>query len=406
MNQFLRKISYRYLFHKGSKSLSSQTLLTSTGVGLGTAVLIIVLSVMNGFENELQKRILGVIPHVTLETSGGFEDIESLTKTISNENNVIAVAPFLSTQVVINNGDVSKGVFLKGTSAKNEISIIPDNMLIGGIESLEDSSAIVLGDSLAYELNVAIGDSVNLLNIDQSNPLIGVPRVVAFKVEGIFSVGSEVDQNYALISSDSFLKLIKPKNGTGIEVKVDNVLEARNTGRSIIEKLDSSNFIRMASWDQSYGGLFRAVQLEKIMVGMLMSLILLVAILSLLMSVNNLIKTNEKEIAILRTIGYSKWDIQSIFIQLILTIGIFGIFFGNILGFFIASNITEFLNFLSQAFNISMLDVYYLDYFPSIINFEQIVWINIFTFLLLLIFSFIPSNKAANTNPVNIINVS
>ena len=96
MNQFLRKISYRYLFHKGSKSLSSQTLLTSTGVGLGTAVLIIVLSVMNGFENELQKRILGVIPHVTLETSGGFEDIESLTKTISNENNVIAVAPFLS----------------------------------------------------------------------------------------------------------------------------------------------------------------------------------------------------------------------------------------------------------------------------------------------------------------------
>lgn len=406
MNQFLRKISYRYLFHKGSKSLSSQTLLTSTGVGLGTAVLIIVLSVMNGFENELQKRILGVIPHVTLETSGGFEDIENLTKTISNENNVIAVAPFLSTQVVINNGDVSKGVFLKGTSAKYEISIIPDNMLIGGIESLEDSSAIVLGDSLAYELNVAIGDSVNLLNIDQSNPLIGVPRVVAFKVEGIFSVGSEVDQNYALISSDSFLKLIKPKNGTGIEVKVDNVLEARNTGRSIIEKLDSSNFIRMASWDQSYGGLFRAVQLEKIMVGMLMSLILLVAILSLLMSVNNLIKTNEKEIAILRTIGYSKWDIQSIFIQLILTIGIFGIFFGNILGFFIASNITEFLNFLSQAFNISMLDVYYLDYFPSIINFEQIVWINIFTFLLLLIFSFIPSNKAANTNPVNIINVS
>ena len=406
MNQFLRKISYRYLFHKGSKSLSSQTLLTSTGVGLGTAVLIIVLSVMNGFENELQKRILGVIPHVTLETSGGFEDIENLTKTISNENNVIAVAPFLSTQVVINNGDVSKGVFLKGTSAKNEISIIPDNMLIGGIESLEDSSAIVLGDSLAYELNVAIGDSVNLLNIDQSNPLIGVPRVVAFKVVGIFSVGSEVDQNYALISSDSFLKLIKPKNGTGIEVKVDNVLEARNTGRSIIEKLDSSNFIRMASWDQSYGGLFRAVQLEKIMVGMLMSLILLVAILSLLMSVNNLIKTNEKEIAILRTIGYSKWDIQSIFIQLILTIGIFGIFFGNILGFFIASNITEFLNFLSQAFNISMLDVYYLDYFPSIISFEQIVWINIFTFLLLLIFSFIPSNKAANTNPVNIINVS
>ena len=406
MNQFLRKISFRYLFHKGSNSLSSQTLLTSLGVGLGPAVLIIVLSVMNGFENELQKRILGVIPHVTLESSGGFKDIENISKSISDHNDVVAVAPFLSSQVVINNRDVSKGVFIKGTSAQEEISIIPDNMLIGEVESLEDGSNIILGDSLAYELNVAVGDSVNLLNIDQSNPLIGVPRVVAFKVVGVFSVGSEVDQNYALISSNSFLKLIKPKNGIGLELKVQNVLEARNIGRAIIEKLDTTNYIKMTSWDQSYGGLFRAVQLEKIMVSLLMSLILLVAILSLLMSVNNLVKTNEKEIAILRTIGYSKWDIQSIFIQLILTIGIFGIFFGNLLGFFLASNITEFLNFLSQIFNISMLDVYYLDYFPSIISVEQIIWINIITFLLLLIFSFIPSNKAANTNPVNIVNKS
>ena len=404
MNYFLRKISFRYLYHKGSKAPSSQTILTSLGVGFGTAVLIIVLSVMNGFENELQKRILGVIPHVTLESSGGFEDLENMSEIILKESNVEAVAPFLSSQVVINSNDVSKGVIIKGTSQQNEISIIPDNMLVGDLEALEGGSNIIVGDSLAYELNAAIGDSVNLLNIDQSNPLIGVPRVIAFKIVGIFSVGSEVDQNYALISQDSFLKLIKPKNGIGLEIKVKNVLDARKTGRAVIQKFDSENYIKMTSWDQSYGGLFRAVQLEKIMVGLLMSLILLVAILSLLMSVNNLIKTNEKEIAILRTIGFSKWDIQSIFIQLVLTIGIFGIFFGNILGFFLASNITEFLNFLSQIFNISMLDVYYLDYFPSIINFQQIVWINIITFLLLLIFSFIPSNRAANTNPVNIVN--
>ena len=404
MNYFLRKISFRYLYHKGSKAPSSQTVLTSLGVGFGTAVLIIVLSVMNGFENELQKRILGVIPHVTLESSGGFEDLENISEIILEESNVEAIAPFLSSQVVINSNDVSRGVIIKGTSQQNEISIIPDNMLVGDLEALEGGSNIIVGDSLAYELNVAIGDSVNLLNIDQSNPLIGVPRVIAFKVVGIFSVGSEVDQNYALISQDSFLKLIKPKNGIGLEIKVKNVLDARKTGRAVIQKFDSENYIKMTSWDQSYGGLFRAVQLEKIMVGLLMSLILLVAILSLLMSVNNLIKTNEKEIAILRTIGFSKWDIQSIFIQLVLTIGIFGIFFGNILGFFLASNITEFLNFLSQIFNISMLDVYYLDYFPSIIKFQQIVWINIITFLLLLIFSFIPSNKAANTNPVNIVN--
>jgi len=142
------------------------------------------------------------------------------------------------------------------------------------------------------------------------------------------------------------------------------------------------------------------------MVSLLMSLILLVAVLSLLMSVNNLIKNNEKEIAILRTMGYSRWDVQSIFMQLIVTIGLVGIFIGNLLGILVALNITEFLNFLSQIFNISMLDVYYLDYFPSIISTNQILWINLVTFILLLIFGFIPSNKAANTNPVNIVNKS
>ena len=229
---------------------------------------------------------------------------------------------------------------------------------------------------------------------------------MAFKVVGLFSVGSEVDQMYGLISTDSFNKLIRPKNGAGIEVRVKNVLEAKAIGRSLITQIETDEYIKLNSWDQSYGGLFRAVQLEKIMVSLLMSLILLVAVLSLLMSVNNLIKNNEKEIAILRTMGYSRWDIQSIFMQLIITIGLVGIGLGNLLGIFVASNITEFLNFLSQVFNISMLDVYYLDYFPSIVSASQILWINLVTFILLLIFGFIPSNKAANTNPVNIVNKS
>ena len=211
---------------------------------------------------------------------------------------------------------------------------------------------------------------------------------------------------YGLVSTVSFNKLMRPKNGAGLEIRVKNVLEAKSIGRALMNNIDSDGYIKLNSWDQSYGGLFRAVQLEKIMVSLLMSLILLVAVLSLLMSVNNLVKNNEKEIAILRTMGYSKWDIQSIFIQLIITIGLFGIFLGNLLGFIVASNITEFLNLLSQIFSISMLDVYYLDYFPSIVSFEQIVWINIVTFVLLLIFGYIPSNKAANTNPVNIVNKS
>ena len=199
MNTFLSKISFRYLFQKGSKKLSSLTILTTLGIGIGTAVLIVVLSIMNGFERELQKRILGVIPHITLEKEGGFNNLEEITEQLKIHPDVIDVAPYLSTQIVINNNDVSKGINLKGTSKESEISIIPDNMLIGSLEDLKLGSNIILGEALAYDLNVGPGDSVKLVNISESNPLIGIPRIISFKVSGIFSVGSEVDQGLSLI---------------------------------------------------------------------------------------------------------------------------------------------------------------------------------------------------------------
>ena len=406
MNTFLSKISFRYLFRKGSKKLSSLTILTTLGIGIGTAVLIVVLSIMNGFERELQKRILGVIPHITLEKEGGFDNLEEIAEQLKIHPDVIDVAPYLSTQIVINNNDVSKGINLKGTSKESEISIIPDNMLIGSLEDLKLGSNIILGEALAYDLNVGPGDSVKLVNISESNPLIGIPRIISFKVSGIFSVGSEVDQGYALIDNELFKSLIKPVNGEGIEIKVSDVLVAREIGRDLIAGLETDGYVRLSSWDQLYGGLFRAVQLEKIMVSLLMSLILLVAIISLLISINNLIKTNEKEIAILTTMGYSRGQIQLIFLQLIFTVGVIGIILGNLLGYLFASNITEFLLFLSRTFEISMLDVYYLDYFPSIVKFDQILMINLFTFILLMLFGLIPARKAANTNPINIINHS
>ena len=407
MNTFLSKISFRYLFQKGSKKLSSLTTLTTLGIGIGTAVLIVVLSIMNGFERELQNRILGVIPHITLEKEGGFENLEIVAEQLKTHPDVIDVAPYLSTQIVINNNDVSKGINLKGTSNDSEISIIPDNMLIGSLEGLKLGSNIILGEALAYDLNVGPGDSVKLVNINESNPLIGIPRIISFKVSGIFSVGSEVDQGYALIDNELFKSFIKPINGEGIEIRVTDVLIAREIGRDLIAGLENDGYdVRLSSWDQLYGGLFRAVQLEKIMVSLLMSLILLVAIISLLISINNLIKTNEKEIAILTTMGYSRGQIQLIFLQLIFTVGVIGIILGNLLGYLFASNITEFLLFLSRTFDISMLDVYYLDYFPSIVKFDQILMINLFTFILLMLFGLIPARKAANTNPINIINHS
>ncbi|MBL6683268.1 MAG: ABC transporter permease [SAR86 cluster bacterium] len=378
--------------------------MTTLGIAIGTAVLIVVISVMNGFQNELKERILGVIPHVTIEQEGGFDDIEKVINQVESLPNVINATEHLSTQIVVNSDEFSRGVFLKGTDSISELSIIPNNMIIGNLKDLDDQTNIVIGDGLANELRVGPGDAIQLLNINQTNPLLGLPRIVTYTVSGIFSVGSEVDSNYALIGLESFKMLVQPNNGTAIEAKLDDVLLARETGRTILNSIDTDRFLKVSTWEQQYGGLFRAVQLERIMMSMLMSLILLVAIFSLLMSINNLIKNNEKEIAILRTIGYSEFNIQRIFIQLIFTIGFFGIVLGNIIGYLMASNITEMLNFLSEAFNISILSVYYLDYFPSIFSFDQVLIINIITLFLLILFGMLPARKAAKMNPVEIIN--
>ncbi|MFL2708772.1 MAG: ABC transporter permease [Gammaproteobacteria bacterium] len=404
MSNILNKISFRYLMAKGSNKISALTTLTTLGIAIGTAVLIVVISVMNGFQNELKERILGVIPHVTIEQEGGFDDIEKAINQVESLPNVINATEHLSTQIVVNSGEFSRGVFLKGTDSISELSIIPNNMIIGNLKDLDDPTNIVIGDGLANELRVGPGDAIQLLNINQTNPLLGLPRIVNYTVSGIFSVGSEVDSNYALIGVESFKMLIQPNNGTAIEAKLDDVLLARETGRNILNSINTDRFLRVSTWEQQYGGLFRAVQLERIMMSMLMSLILLVAIFSLLMSINNLIKNNEKEIAILRTIGYSEFNIQRIFIQLIFTIGFFGIVLGNIIGYLMASNITEMLNFLSEAFNISILSVYYLDYFPSIFSFDQVLIINIITLFLLILFGMLPARKAAKMNPVEIIN--
>ena len=365
-------------------------------------MLITVVSVMNGFEDELRKRILGVIPHVVLEKKGGFVSSKATIEKIKSDPRISSASTFFQKETILNSGNITSGVVIKGTNEKSELSIIPDFLSIGSLLDLENGKNIILGKGLALELGKFPSDFVNIVVIDEENPLQEMPKIIPFKVVGTFSVCSEIDQKYALISKESFKSIFNPKNGEKIEIKLKDVLQASQTRRDILMNFKSDQ-ISSISWNSTYGGLFRAVQLEKMMISLLISLILLVAIFSLLISINNLIRVNEKEIAILRTFGYSKTEIQLIFIQLIGIIGGIGIFLGNLMGILLSLNITEFFNFLSQIFGITVLDVYYLEYFPSIINFEDVVIINLIAIFLIISFGIIPANKAANTNPVSII---
>ena len=169
---------------------------------------------------------------------------------------------------------------IKGTD-ENEISIIADSIIEGNLNALDASNNIILGDALAFELGTLPGDTVSLVVSNQMNPLANIPRVISFKVSGLFSVGSEIDQNYALIGTDAFRKAFRPTNGAGIELQLRDVFATEQTATALLARLDLSFYdVKVSSWDLSYGSLFRATQLERTMVSLLMSLILLIAILA------------------------------------------------------------------------------------------------------------------------------
>ena len=403
MIDFVSKLSLSYLFKPGTKHLSVLTVFTSLGIAIGTAVVIIVISVMNGFQDELRTRILGAIPHLTFEKPGGFADIDQVRATVNQNSNVVDSQEFFIAQSILSSPDTTRGVMIKGTD-ENEISIIADNIIEGNLDALDASNNIILGDALAFELGTLPGDTVSLVVSNQMNPLANIPRVISFKVSGLFSVGSEIDQNYALIGTNAFRKAFRPTNGAGIEIQLRDVFTTEQTASELLADLDLGSYVKVSSWDQSYGSLFRATQLERTMVSLLMSLILLIAIFSMLISINSLVKDKRSEIAILRTIGYSKWDIQRVFLQLIAFIGIFGVVFGNIIGIAFSNNITEFFQFLASVFDISLMNTYYVDYFPSRVEFNEVLLINFSTLLILFVFGYIPARVAANTEPAKIIN--
>ena len=404
MIDFVSKLSLSYLFKPGTKHLSVLTVFTSLGIAIGTAVVIIVISVMNGFQDELRTRILGAIPHLTFEKPGGFADIDQVRVTVNQNSNVVDSQEFFMAQSILSSSDTTRGVMIKGTN-ENEISIIAESIIEGNLDELDASNNIVLGDALAFELGTLPGDIVSLVVSNQMNPLANIPRVISFKVSGLFSVGSEIDQNYALIGTDAFRKAFRPRNGAGIELQLRDVFATEQTATELLSDLGLSFYdVKVSSWDLSYGSLFRATQLERTMVSLLMSLILLIAIFSMLISINSLVKDKRSEIAILRTIGYSKWDIQRVFLQLIAFIGIFGVVLGNIIGITFSNNITEFFQFLASVFDISLMNTYYVDYFPSRVELSEVLIINLLTLLILFVFGYIPARVAANTEPAKIIN--
>ncbi len=407
MSSISLKLGYKYLRSNKGGVFSFTTLLAIIGLSIGISSLIVVTSVMNGFEKELEDRILGVIPHSVISSDEPIDDYENLINQVKKDVNILEASTYINTQGIISSSYDTRGVSLVGIDPLKEknMSIIPDYMLVGDLNDLNEDNTIIIGSLLAAQIGAYIGDEVNITTSDIRTSLIGsYPRSVNLEVVGIFELKTEIDQYLTLISHSTSQKIknLKANQTTGIRLKTNNLFTADIITENIINNLDSNN-LTYSSWKNTHGTLFEAIKFEKLLISLMLFLIIAVASILVLSTVVMTVKSKEREIGILLTLGASNKQIVLIFFTQGLIVTLIGIFVGILLGFLLIYNLNNFISVIESMLDRNLLEAYFINYFPYYINFGQIFLICFFSFLISLISSLIPSLRAVRLNPVEIL---
>ena len=403
-------IALRYLRSRKSGFLSFVSNLAFISTSLGVAVLIIVSSVMNGFEKELRERILNVIPHGSIYGVEPIENWESLQDSLSKDKNLQGFSPFIKTESLLISGNDLSGTIVYGVFPDFEanVSVVDDFMIYGSLNSLEENGNIVLGNLLAMKLNINLGDRVSIILPDKNSSIAGYfPRTKSLKVSGIFKVGSrEIDEAIAYISIRDAMTLNRLDNKIhGYRLKYKDLFSAPMLiweTLALTEK-NTAQFLNIEDWSFTYGPLFEAIMMEKSLVLLLLFLVIIVASFNIIAMLIMLINEKKEQIAILKTIGMSKKDIYKIFLYLGTMIAIIGIAIGLLVGIlltlFIGSSLFEiYFSNLMEYFG-----TYFISYFPYDLRFEWVLGI-IFSALLLTVISGIyPAKVASKLHPVEIL---
>jgi len=364
------------------------------GIMLGVAILIIVMSVMNGFRTELTNKILGFNPHVIIKPYNNSK-IDSNFKDQLNKNfPKIKVLESYSGEGVVINNDYAKGIMIKGLDPKNEKnSIFLKKILVEGMVSKIKKGKIIVGKELAIELNLALGDKINLLSSAYiSTPFGSLPKQESYSVEGIFSSGFyEFDKNVVFLNLDESLFFFgKTKEDINLEVYLQNPLKANDVKDKI--GIINNNFY-IYSWIDLNKSFFSALKVERNVMFVILTLIIIVAAFNIISGLTILIKNKTKEIAILKTLGLSNKSIIKSFFLTGFAIGLVASIFGIIIGVLFSENIESIRVFLSYIFNVEIFpsDVYFLDEMPSEINPFSVMIIFIFSLTTTSLASLIPA---------------
>ena len=398
------KLAFKYFKSNKGGIFSFTSFLAVTGLSIGVASLIIVMSVMNGFEKELQNRILGVVPHAVIFSEEPIKDYEVLIDKIKQNDEVVEAVPFISFQALATYQTASKGISINGidVEAEKRVSILPDYMIYGSIDYLNKENSIIIGSWLASYLGIFVGDKINITTSDIKSSIIGsYPKSVSLEVVGIFELRAEIDQSLALISHDLAQKFKSLKEETlSIRIKTSDLFIA---DKIAYDSIPDNTGLFSSSWKETHGTLFEAIQFEKLLIGLMLFLIVGVASILVLSTIVMTVKSKEREVGILKTIGANNNQLVMIFFFQGLMVSMIGLIFGLLIGLLITFNLNNFITFIESVLQRNLLEAYFINYFPYHVDYAQILLICSLSFIFSVMSSLLPALRVIKLNPIEIL---
>ena len=389
-----RLISLRNLRPKKKEGfLKVISIFSFLGIMLGVAILIIVMSVMNGFKTDLTNKILGLNPHIVVQ-SNGFKIEEEFIKNLKKKFENIKITKTFSGEGIVITNDSAKGIIIKGIDRKNikSLNFLKKNISSGNLDGFKKNTAFI-GSELAFNLNLQIGDKINLTSSAFiSTPFGGLPKQETLIISGIFNTGFfEFDQNFVFLNLVDALSLFeKVKEDQNLEIYIPKPMEA-DLLKKKIQKFNQNYFVY--SWTDLNKSFFSALKVERNVMFIILTLIVVVAAFNIISGLTILIKNKTKEIAILKTLGLSNRSIKKSFFLTGFTIGFFATVTGVIFGIIISMKIEQLRILLSNVFNFEIFpsDVYFLEQLPSEISLDSILIIFLFSLLISALASYLPA---------------